>query len=121
MVKLQALDRPLAGSMDLVLFAPAFSIDAICVRPGLTETLYELIRTALGGIDGQDAVVEVLEIGEPVRRGHSRLGPVVVVPSRGRHRNGKIYEEKRIIRFRFGEGAASWVVYSGSGVPYQLE
>jgi len=89
--------------------------------PGMALWNDELLRTVLSGVDGQDAVVEVLEIGEAVRRGYSRLGPVMVVPSRVRRRNGKIYEEKMIIQFRPAEGAASCVVYSGYGVPYQLE
>jgi hypothetical protein len=117
-------DEEAARMIVAEMWKAIIGLDLVRLRqlcPGMALWKDELLRTVLSGIDGQDAVVEVLEIGEPVRRGYSRLGPLMVVPSRVRHRNGKIYEEKMIIQFRPPEKAASCVVYSGYGVPYQLE
>lgn len=81
----------------------------------------DALKVLVGGVDGQDAVVEVLEVGSVIRRGQSRIGPVVVVPSRVRHRDGNIYEQKMIIQFRPSEIAPSCVVYGPYGAAYRIE
>jgi hypothetical protein len=72
------------------------------------------------GVDGRNALDEVIEIGDASVRGRSRLGPLVVVPTRIRHRDGKIYEEKFIVQFRGPSESPSCVIYAPYGTPYQL-
>jgi len=72
------------------------------------------------GADGSDALEEVIEIGNASRRGYSRLRPLVVVPTRVRKRDGKVYEEKFIVQFRGPSDARSCVVYAPYGTPFQV-
>jgi hypothetical protein len=57
----------------------------------------------------------------PDLRGHSRLGPVSVVTSRVRHRDGGLYEEKTIVQHRLTGSASSCVIYASYGQPHRLE
>jgi len=81
----------------------------------------EFLQAMLGGADDPDAVVEVVSVGPAVRRGHSRLGPLSVVTSHVRHRDGGLYEEKTIVQHRLTEPTPSCVIYSSYGQPYRLE
>ena len=81
----------------------------------------ELLKLMLGGSDDPDAAVEVVAVEPGVQRGHSRLGPVSVVTSRVRHRDGWLYEEKTIVQHRLTGSAPSCVIYSPFGQPYRLE
>jgi hypothetical protein len=74
------------------------------------------------GRDGDpDAVVEVVAVEPGVARGHSALGPVSVVTSRVRRRDGGLYEEKIIVQHRLSGATPSCVVYAPYGQPYRLE
>jgi hypothetical protein len=81
----------------------------------------QALSATLGNDTDADAVVEVLEIRPGVTRGHSSLGPLSVVASRVRHRDGGIYEEKMIVQHRPSGPAPSCVVYSIYGQPYRIE
>jgi hypothetical protein len=81
----------------------------------------DLLKLMLGGSDDPDAVVEVVTVEPGVQRGHSRLGPVSVVTSRVRHRDGGLYDEKIIVQHRLTGSAPSCVIYSPYGQPYRLE
>jgi hypothetical protein len=81
----------------------------------------DLLKLMLGGRDDPDAAVEVVAVEPGVQRGHSRLGPVSVVTSRVRHRDGGLYEEKIIVQHRLAGSAPSCVIYSIYGQPYRLE
>lgn len=87
------------------------------VASGWTD---EVLSAFVLGADGSNALDEVIEIGSASRRGQSRLGPLVVVPTRVRHRDGKVYEEKFIVQFRGPSDAPSCVIYAPYGVPYRL-
>lgn len=71
--------------------------------------------------DDPDAVVGVESVSPGAVRGHSRLGPVSVVTSRVRHRDGGLYEAKTIVQHRPGGSVPSCVIYSSYGHPYRLE
>lgn len=58
----------------------------------------------------------VEHIGEICREGTTRLGPYVVVPTRLRTRDGKLWEEKQIVQFRLIDGRESCVVYGPYGM-----
>jgi len=82
----------------------------------------EQLQTLLAGTDGQENVVELVEVGEPRRRGRSSLGPLIVVPVVVRHKDGRLYEHKIIVQIRRGAGRDfSCVVYGPYGVPYPVE
>jgi hypothetical protein len=81
----------------------------------------DLLKLMLGGSDDPDAAVEVVAVEPGVQRGHSRLGPVSVVTSRVRHRDGGLYDEKIIVQHRLTGSAPSCVIYSIYGQPYRLE
>ncbi len=76
----------------------------------------------LGGVDGQEKIVELIEVGEARRRGRSPLGPLFVVPAIARQRDGNLYEHKIIVQIRQGVGPEfSCVVFGPHGVPYPLD
>ena len=80
-----------------------------------------LLNLMLGGATDPDATVEVVAVEPGVPRGHSRLGPVSVVTSRIRHRDGGLYEEKTIVQHRLTGAEPSCVIYSVYGQAYRLE
>ena len=71
--------------------------------------------------DDPDAVAGVESVEPGSVRGYSRLGPVSVVTSRVRHRDGGLYEAKMIVQHRPGGDVPSCVVYASYGHPYRLE
>jgi hypothetical protein len=71
--------------------------------------------------DDPDAVVEVVAVEPGVARGYSALGPVSVVTSRVRRRDGGLYEEKIIVQHRPGGTEPSCVIYMPYGQPYRLD
>jgi hypothetical protein len=81
----------------------------------------EFLKFVVGGMTESDRVVEVLEVGTGTCRGESALGSVWVVPSRVRHGDGHVYEQKMIVQYRSLESAPSCVLYSGYGTPYRLD
>ena len=82
----------------------------------------ELVGVLILGRDGDpDAVVEVVAVEPGVGRGHSSLGPVSVVTSRVRRRDGGLYEEKIIVQHRLAGSTPRAVIYSPYGHPYRLE
>jgi hypothetical protein len=81
----------------------------------------DLLRATLGRADDPDAVVEVVEVGRGVLRGHSRLGPLSIVSSRVRHGDGRLYEEKIIVQHRLDGLTPTCVIYSNYGTPYRLD
>ena len=80
----------------------------------------EMLKAVCNGADGRMAVTEVIEIGEGFRRGKSRLGAVVVVPSRVKCLDGNVYEEKYTIQFRGPSESPSCVVFAAYGTPYRV-
>jgi len=82
------------------------------------ERLSEML---LAAIDGPDGVVDVLRVDPGVPRGHSRLGPLSVVASHVRHRDGGLYEEKFIVQHRLTGAVPSCVIAGPYGAAYRLE
>jgi hypothetical protein len=82
----------------------------------------ELLGVLILGRDGDpDAVVEVVAVEPGVGRGHSSLGPVSIVTSRVRRRDGGLYEEKIIVQHRLAGSAQRAVIYAPYGHPYRLD
>jgi len=73
------------------------------------------------GLNEEDDIVELLEIGHVSHETTSGLGPVVVVPSIIKCKDGKTREIKMIILFRQIEGQCSCVIYANSGKPREIE
>ena len=83
----------------------------------------EQLKKVIGGIDGSEAVIDLVEVGEARERGRSGLGPLVVVPAVVQHRDGRLYQHKIIVQIRRNAAASdfSCVVYGPYGAPYPVE
>jgi hypothetical protein len=104
----------------LLLARDAERFKQLCpVARGWSDDLLAVL--ILGRDDDPDAIVEVVAVEEASVRGHARLGPVSVVTSRVRRRDGVPYEEKTIVQHRLAGSVPSCVVYSRYGQPYRLE
>jgi len=63
----------------------------------------------------EDKAAELLRIGDIEQEGQSRLGPLALVPSRVRCKDGKVREMKIIVQFRETEEGTSCVVHGPYG------
>jgi hypothetical protein len=81
----------------------------------------KFLKVALVGVDGEDRVVEVIEIGDISQRDQSRLGPLAVVPSIVRCQDGSKQQVKQIIQFRNINGQSSCVIHGPYGLPVTVE
>jgi len=73
------------------------------------------------GLNEEDDIVELLEIGHISHEAASNLGAVVVVPSIIKCKDGKTREVKMIIQFRQIDGLSSCVIYANSGSAREIE
>jgi hypothetical protein len=76
----------------------------------------ELLKAAVMPDEEGRRLVEVLEIGTICREGSDRLGPFVVVPTRLKTEDGRVWDEKQIVQFRRINGQESCVVYGPYGM-----
>jgi len=81
----------------------------------------ELLRAVIVPDEEGKRLAEVLEIGMVCREGTSRLGPFVVVPTRLKTKDGRVWDEKQIVQFRQIEGKESCVVYGPYGIPSEVK
>jgi hypothetical protein len=81
----------------------------------------EQIAAVLGGLDGQEAIAELINVGEAHYRGRSALGPLLVVPVVARQKQGRLREHKLIVQIRSEGENFSCVVYGPHGYGYDLE
>ncbi len=73
------------------------------------------------GLNEEDDIVELLEIGHISHETTSNLGAVVVVPSIIKCKDGKTREVKMIIQFRQIDGRSSCVIYANSGSAREID
>jgi len=73
------------------------------------------------GLNDEDDIVELLEIGDISHETSSALGTVVVVPSIIKCKDGKTREVKMIIQFRQIDGLSSCVLYANSGKAREID
>jgi hypothetical protein len=76
----------------------------------------KLLKAVIMPDEAGKRLAEVLEIGTICREGSSRLGPFVVVPTRLKTQDGRIWAEKQIVQFRRIGGRESCVVYGPYGM-----
>lgn len=69
----------------------------------------------------EDDVVELLNVGSIEKEGRSTLGPLALVPSRVRCRDGRMREIKIVVQFRQTEQGASCVIHGNYGHAVVLE
>jgi hypothetical protein len=81
----------------------------------------ELLRAVIVPDEGGKRLAEVLEIGTICREGSSRLGPFVVVPTRLKTKDGRVWDEKQIVQFRRIDGQESCVVYGPYGMVSEVK
>jgi hypothetical protein len=66
-------------------------------------------------VGDQDDITQVLKIGGIERTGESKLGPLALVPSWVRSRDGMVLEVWLIVQFRETDREASCVIYGDHG------
>jgi len=76
----------------------------------------EILKSVILGRDESRRLAEVVAIGDVLREGYDRLGPFVVVPSRLKTRDGRLWEDTQIVQFRQAGGRESCVVYGPYGM-----
>lgn len=76
----------------------------------------ELMKSVIVPEDEGKRLAEVVDLGPLLREGSTRLGPYMVVPSRLKTRDGKLWDEKQIVLFRQLDGQESCVVYGPYGM-----
>jgi hypothetical protein len=81
----------------------------------------ELLKAVIMPDEEGKRLAEVLEIGTICREGSSRIGPFVVVPTRLKTGDGRIWEEKQIVQFRRIDGQESCVVYGPYGMVSEVK
>jgi len=81
----------------------------------------EFLRSVILRTDKDDRLVEIVKIGQICKTGHSKLGPIVAVPTIVKRKNGTKVEEKMIIQFRQIGGKASCVVHGPYGISREIE
>jgi hypothetical protein len=88
----------------------------------LTETWSEeLLKAVICPEDSDKRLVEVVEIGNIAQYGTSKLGPIAVVPTVLKTKDGKVWREKQIIQFRRIDGKESCVVYGPYGIASEVK
>lgn len=80
-----------------------------------------LVRAVIFKPDQDDRIVEIVGVGPICRTGHSKLGPLVAVPTTVRLKNGKKVEEKMVVQFRTLGGQSSCVIHGPYGLPRGVE
>ena len=73
------------------------------------------------GLNEEDDIVELLEVRQISGETTSNIGPVVVVPSIIKCKDGKRREVKMVIQFRQIDGEASCVIYANSGKAREIK
>lgn len=81
----------------------------------------ELLKYVVLGKPDEERVAEIVEIRPICKEGHTKLGPVVVVPWILKSRNGTMREDKQIIQFREINGKPSCVIHGPYGLPREIE
>jgi hypothetical protein len=69
----------------------------------------------------EDDVAELLQIGSIEKEGQSKLGPLALVTSRVRCRDGKVREIKVVVQFRQTEAGASCVIHGNYGYSVEIQ
>jgi hypothetical protein len=81
----------------------------------------EFLRGIVLRTDKEDRIVEILNVGQILKTGHSKIGPIAAVPAILKLKNGKRVEEKMIIQFRRLGGKSSCVVHGPYGLPREIK
>lgn len=81
----------------------------------------EFLRAVVLRTDKEDQLVEVVNIGQIFKTGHSKIGPIVAVPTVVKRKNGTKVEEKMVIQFRHIGGEASCVIHGPYGISREIE
>jgi hypothetical protein len=81
----------------------------------------EFLRKIILRPDKDDHIAEIVEIGQISKTGHSKLGPIVAIPSVYRRVNGTRVAQKMIVQFRNLGGKSSCVVHGPYGLPREVE
>ena len=89
--------------------------------PAVSTWSDEFLQHLVHDQEPQERVVEIVKIGSICKEGHSKLGPIVVVPCIVRTEIGTIREDKMIVQFRNIGGRPSCVFHGPYGMPREIE
>jgi len=81
----------------------------------------DLLRSLVLRTGKADQIAEIVEIGQILRTGQSKLGPIAAVPVVVRLKDGTKVEEKMIFQFRTVAGRSSCVVHGPYGLARGIE
>jgi len=70
---------------------------------------------------GEEDAAEVLTIGGVEQNGQSSLGPLALVPSRVRCKDGKVRDMKMVVQFRHTEQGVSCVIHGPYGYSFEVQ
>lgn len=111
----EAAGRKLVGEVWAAVIGNDLSrLRELC--PLLTGWKDEVVREMFA----QEEPAEVLVVGGIEKEGTSRLGPIALVPSRVRCKDGRQLEVKMLLQFRDSGTGESCVVHGPYGIPFEL-
>ncbi|MBN1973257.1 MAG: hypothetical protein JW787_06435 [Sedimentisphaerales bacterium] len=100
----------------------AGDIAAIKKLSPVTEILDdEFIRSFIIKTGKKDQIVELVSIGEIIKKGHSKLGSIAAVPVVYKRKDGVKMEDKMIVQFRNLGGELSCVIHGPYGISQQYK
>ncbi|MFC1764392.1 hypothetical protein ACFL6U_20255 [Planctomycetota bacterium] len=94
------------------------TIRRLCPLTSLTTDAY--LETLLLVKTPEQAIASIDQVGGIVKRGHSPLGPFVVVPCTVTRQDGSHWRTPLIVQFRGSGASESCVVYGPYGMPVQI-
>ncbi|MBN1816705.1 MAG: hypothetical protein JW828_05050 [Sedimentisphaerales bacterium] len=81
----------------------------------------EFLRKIILKPGKEDRIVEILQIGQITKTGHTKLGPIVAIPITVLRQNGAKAEQQMIVQFRQIGSESSCVVHGPRGLPHKIE
>ena len=119
MTQQEAAEKAVRTMYQAVIDDDLDRLKSIC--PVCRDLGEQFLRAAILRSDKDDRIVEVLDVGEIFRTGHSTLGPIVALPVVFRRHNGVTVEQKMVVQFRQLGGQSSCVVHGPYGLPREIE
>jgi hypothetical protein len=119
MTQQEAAERILRAMFQAVIDGDLATLKKMC--PICENLGDEFLRYAIVKTGKDERIVEILNIGQISETGHSKLGPIVVLPISVKRRDGVKAEQKMIVQFRQFGGVSSCVVHGPYGLPREIE
>ena len=115
----QACQKILRQMFEAILAEDFDELKRLC--PACATWGDDLLKYVVLGKPEGERVAEIVEIRPICKEGHTKLGPIVVVPWILKSKNGTMREDKQIIQFRDFGGWTSCVIHGPYGLPREIE